>query len=96
MKVLFEFEFINDMYRTEKDDLLTRESMRTILEVAIDNCLLMTDSEFYQQYGIDENPEDWCYEVVFSDEYIESFWFSVEDFWNSWDEFKLDRFGAIQ
>lgn len=95
MKVLFEFEFINDMYRTEKDDLLTRESMRTILEVAIDNCLLMTDSEFYQQYGIDENPEDWCYEVVYSDEYIESFWFSVEDFWNSWDDFKLDRFEAI-
>lgn len=95
MKVLFEFEFINDMYRTEKDDLLTRESMRTILEVAIDNCLLMTDSEFYQQYGIDENPEDWCYEVIYSDEYIESFWFSVEDFWNSWDDFKADRFGVI-
>lgn len=43
MKVIFEPQFVIDMYRTEKDDLLKRNTMQKILEVAIDNCLLMTD-----------------------------------------------------
>ena len=65
--------------------------MQKILEVAIDNCLLMTDVEFYEAYGLDANPDDWCYEVIYSGEYIESYWFSIENFWNDWEDFKRDE-----
>lgn len=96
MKIIFENEFIIDMYNTEKDRLLKTNSMKRILEVAIDNCILMDDAEFYKEYGIDENPDDWCYEVIYSGEYIDSYWFSIEQFWNDWDEFitnkTLERF----
>lgn len=92
MKIIFESQFIIDMYETEKERLLKNHSMIRILEEAIDNCILMTDKEFYQEYGINENPEDWCYEVIYSGEYIESYWFSIEQFWNDWEEFVLERF----
>ena len=92
MKIIFEPQFVIDMYGTEKERLLKNHFMRRILEEAIDNCILMTDKEFYQEYGIDENPEDWCYEVIYSGEYIESYWFSIEQFWNDWEEFVLERF----
>lgn len=91
MKVIFEPQFVIDMYNTEKDDLLKRNTMQKILEVAIDNCLLMTDIEFYEAYGLDANPDDWCYEVIYSGEYIESYWFSIENFWNDWEDFKRDE-----
>lgn len=92
IKIIFEPQFVIDMYGTEKERLLKNHFMRRILEEAIDNCILMTDKEFYQEYGIDENPEDWCYEVIYSGEYIESYWFSIEQFWNDWEEFVLERF----
>ena len=92
MKIIFEPQFVIDMYGTEKERLLKNHFMSRILEEAIDNCILMTDKEFYQEYGIDENPEDWCYEVIYSGEYIESYWFSIEQFWNDWEEFVLERF----
>lgn len=91
MKVIFEPQFVIDMYNTEKDDLLKRNTMQKILEVVIDNCLLMTDMEFYEAYGLDANPDDWCYEVIYSGEYIESYWFSIENFWNDWEDFKKDE-----
>lgn len=90
MKVIFEFDFIKDMYRQEKDELLKDNSMERILEIAIDNCFLMTDREFYEEYGLDENPDNYCYEVIYSGEYVESFWFSIDQFWNDWYEFKTD------
>ena len=96
MKVIFEFDFIKDMYRQEKDELLKDNSMERILEIAIDNCFLMSDREFYNEYGLDANPDDYCYEVIYSGEYIKSFWFSIDQFWNDWYEFKtntvLERF----
>lgn len=91
MKIIFEYDFIKDMYKTEADGLLENNSMEKILEVAIDNCILMTDREFYNEYGIDANPDDYCYEVIFSGEYVESFWFSIDNFWNTWEEFKDDE-----
>ena len=90
MKVIFEFDFIKDMYQQEKDELLKDNSMERILEIAIDNCMLMTDREFYNEYGLDANPDDYCYEVIYSGEYVESFWFSIDQFWNDWYEFKTD------
>lgn len=90
-KIIFEFDFINDMYKTESDGLLEENSMARILEVAIDNCILMTDKEFYETYGLDANPDDYCYEVIFSGEYVESYWFSIDQFWNDWDAFKDDE-----
>ena len=90
MKVIFEFDFIKDMYQQEKDELLKNNSMEKILEIAIDNCILMNNREFYEEYGLDANPDDYCYEVIYSGEYIESFWFSIDQFWNDWHEFKTD------
>ena len=90
MKVIFEFDFIKDMYQQEKDGLLKDNSMERILEIAIDNCILMNNREFYEEYGLDVNPDDYCYEVIYSGEYVESFWFSIDQFWNDWHEFKTD------
>ena len=96
-KIIFELAFIKDMYKMEEDGLLKSNSIDRVLEIAIDNCTLMNDREFYDEYGWDANPEDFCYEVIFSGEYIESYWFSINNFWNTWDEFKsdeiLNRFG---
>ena len=91
MKVIFEFDFIKDMYKYEYNGLLDYNDMDRILEIAIDNCILMTDKEFYEEYGIDANPDDWCYEVIYSGEYVESYWFSMDQFWNDWDAFKDDK-----
>lgn len=89
----FEYPFIKDLMSEYRQSKLKLEySFDEIIEKCIDNCILMSQKEAEKEYESKDFSMLTYSVIIENSNELKKYYFSVNNFWNDWDDFVKENF----